>query len=1094
MSYNLTRTDGTPLLTLADGQTNTTTTSLTLIGKNYAGYGTFLNENFVKLLEHFSSVTAPDNPSVGQLWWQSSTKILKVYIGNNAWKSITGAQAEASSPTYKVTGDLWWDTTNQQLKVWSGASWITIGPSFTQTTGTSGAVADTIVDDALVTHVVVKFFVNNGLVAMLSKDNTFTPGNAIPGFSTVKPGLNLATGTVPGLKYWTTAENADYLGNVAASLYLRSDVSVPLTTQLEIRNLNGIAIQESNGTIDFTLGVASNFVNLISLVRGNGLKITTKPDLAAGALIDALTVDRNTGLIRVYNDPQDALGIATKNYVDSGLTTLQSSTNTNLTILGSQLVSNVAAINSNIGDIRLLKSTGTVSTPNGNVVANIVSLSANVGPFSGVIANQGSITANIKALAGNIGWTGLLSSDDLTVTGNINNFAANVGPMTFIAHQTTITSNIQAIAGNIGWTGNLSSDQLNITGNIKSFATNVGAMSNIAHQASITANIRALAGNIGWTGNLSSDQLNITGNIKSFATNVGPINAVGGQTIVANINTLWSNIGSVPTAGTASSVFGGQTIAANTTAIWGNIGENGNLSSDQTTVTGNIKSFATNVGAMTNIAHQATITANIRAIAGNIGWTGNLSSDQLNITGNIKSFATNVGPLSSVGGQTIVANIQALWGNVVPSGGTPGGQTLAANVTAIWSNIGVVPLSGVASSAFGGQTIAANTTAIWGNIGVNSNLSSDQATVTGNIKSFATNVGPLSSVGGQTIVSNVTAIWANIGSVPTAGTASSVFGGQTLAANTTAIWGNIGVKSNLSADQLTITGNIKSFATNVGPINAVGGMSVVANISAIWANIGSVPTAGTASSVFGGQSISANTTAIWANINSLASSIGGIGASTDTVLRDGTRSITGNLTPDATGTRAVGNVAYRFDAFGDTFDFTGAGHFHSSITTKNGINMGNSAASGRMGTIFATTFNGTATTAQYADLAERFESDSAYLPGTVVMLGGVNEITAAMEDASDEVFGVISTKPAHLMNNRDGYTDQTHPPVAMTGRVPVRVIGMVKKGDRLISAGNGVARAAKPGEYTAFNTIGRSLENKTTTGEGVVEATVKLNS
>ena len=80
------------------------------------------------------------------------------------------------------------------------------------------------------------------------------------------------------------------------------------------------------------------------------------------------------------------------------------------------------------------------------------------------------------------------------------------------------------------------------------------------------------------------------------------------------------------------------------------------------------------------------------------------------------------------------------------------------------------------------------------------------------------------------------------------------------------------------------------------------------------------------------------------------------------------------------------------------------------------------------------------------------------------------------------------------MNNQDGYTDQTHPPVAMTGRVPVRVTGTVKKGDRLISAGNGVARAANPGEYTAFNTIGRSLENKTTTGEGIVEATVKLNS
>lgn len=108
-------------------------------------------------------------------------------------------------------------------------------------------------------------------------------------------------------------------------------------------------------------------------------------------------------------------------------------------------------------------------------------------------------------------------------------------------------------------------------------------------------------------------------------------------------------------------------------------------------------------------------------------------------------------------------------------------------------------------------------------------------------------------------------------------------------------------------------------------------------------------------------------------------------------------------------------------------------------------------------------------------------------------LGGAEEITAASDDLSENVFGVISTKAAYLMNAGAG-SDETHPQIAMQGRVPVRVIGIVNKGDRLVSAGNGLARAAATGEYTPFNVIGRALESKTTSGEGTIEAIVKLNS
>jgi hypothetical protein len=130
--------------------------------------------------------------------------------------------------------------------------------------------------------------------------------------------------------------------------------------------------------------------------------------------------------------------------------------------------------------------------------------------------------------------------------------------------------------------------------------------------------------------------------------------------------------------------------------------------------------------------------------------------------------------------------------------------------------------------------------------------------------------------------------------------------------------------------------------------------------------------------------------------------------------------------------------------------------------------------------------------ATYADLAERFEADSFYDAGTVVELGGDKEITAVQYELSEDVFGVVSSTAAYLMNSAAG-DDTSHPPVAVGGRVPVKVIGKVRKGQRLVSAGNGIARAAKPGEATAFNIIGRALEHKTTDEIGAVEAFVKIN-
>jgi hypothetical protein len=127
--------------------------------------------------------------------------------------------------------------------------------------------------------------------------------------------------------------------------------------------------------------------------------------------------------------------------------------------------------------------------------------------------------------------------------------------------------------------------------------------------------------------------------------------------------------------------------------------------------------------------------------------------------------------------------------------------------------------------------------------------------------------------------------------------------------------------------------------------------------------------------------------------------------------------------------------------------------------------------------IRANIVHATSTTAMYADLAERYATDTPLETGEVVILGGNEEITKCMEDKSDAVFGVVSDAPAYLMNSEAGNND-THPAIALQGRVPVRVTGKGSAGDRIVSAGYGLARVAGTDEATTFNILGRLIQDK----------------
>ena len=112
MAYAINKTDGTVVATVADGTLDTSSSSLSLIGKNYAGYGEVLNENQIKILENFANTSSntPTSPLQGQIWYNTTANQLQVYNGSS-FKSVSGANVNSTEPTNTAQGDLWYDST-----------------------------------------------------------------------------------------------------------------------------------------------------------------------------------------------------------------------------------------------------------------------------------------------------------------------------------------------------------------------------------------------------------------------------------------------------------------------------------------------------------------------------------------------------------------------------------------------------------------------------------------------------------------------------------------------------------------------------------------------------------------------------------------------------------------------------------------------------------------------------------------------------------------------------------------------------------------------------------------------------------------------
>jgi len=303
--------------------------------------------------------------------------------------------------------------------------------------------------------------------------------------------------------------------------------------------------------------------------------------------------------------------------------------------------------------------------------------------------------------------------------------------------------------------------------------------------------------------------------------------------------------------------------------------------------------------------------------------------------------------------------------------------------------------------------------------------------------------------------------------------------------------GNITSGNVLTAGQVSATGNVTgaNFIGNVIP-PAGGAVSTTGNITGGNIIFGSGVVTGTGNIIGGnvlyGSGIVSGVGNVYSGyIFGNGSQLTGVSAAVSVTKFQ-------NGTTEGNAGSSGGNINFNIGGTSNVMVVATTGIVVTGVSTPSIEHTGSNAVGniGSSSSYFNRLF-ATATTALYADVAERFAADEELAPGTVVELGGAAEITRSQQDLSENVFGVISTNAAYLMNGGAG-EDNTHPPVAMTGRVPVQVIGVVRKGDRLVSAGSGVARAAQPGEATAFNVIGRALVDKPTTGSGTIEAIVTI--
>ena len=589
MAYTINLTDGTVFATISDGTINQIASGtpsvplVTLVGKNYAGYGEFLDENFVHLLESGSNTVAPTSPLTGQLWWDKTNNIMKVYSGTG-FKTITGSTSSASEPTTTViAGDLWFDSSNQQLKVYTGAAWLVVGPGYTSAQGTSGAIPETILNNVGATKYITSLYVNNVRVAVVFDGASFTPQSSLQAaFPTIYPGMTLSA-SVSGAVFAGSATNAQLLDSLDSSQFMRTDAATSTTGILRVQNNTGMFVGVSNV---FNVNTTSTDANIKSNISGGNLIIQanvagTTYNVASAlgasgtfAVANAATVGTTlvvTGNTTGGNLLTGGLICATGNVTGGNVNTVLVAATT-LSATGNVQGGNLrtGGLISAAGNISAANISGTYFLGNGSQLSGL-SLGVSVTKFT-----NGLTEGNIPAVDGNIAFSVGGTANVLVLTTSTAYFSANANVSAIEKGGSNIVGNIGAITG--GWfnqafvqtvnsttvsaSGNVTGGNLITAGAIS--AASVSASGNITAQNFI-GNVTVPAGSaVSTTGNITGGNI-LTGGRVSATGNVNGGNIISAAAISGTSLTV-----------TTGSVTLGSIVNGNAGNAVGNIGSAAN--------------------------------------------------------------------------------------------------------------------------------------------------------------------------------------------------------------------------------------------------------------------------------------------------------------------------------------------------------------------------------------------------------------------------------------------------------------------------------------------------------------------------------------
>jgi len=243
MAYTITPTNGQNPIVIADGTINTSTT-ITLVGKNYPNYGNILDQNLIKLLENSANTSAPYSPITGELWWDSGNRNLNVYTGS-AWKTLGSTTTGATAPTSNNNvGDLWWNTSTGTL--W-GYDNITQEYKLVGPIGGLADIETETLNDGSSNHICLTFKINGVRYMIFSIDAAFSPSPSIDGFQTIYPGLNLVSSAfLANAKFIGITQDSVTLDGLYPNSFVRADQNSSTIGTLSILNNNGLNVGTAN--------------------------------------------------------------------------------------------------------------------------------------------------------------------------------------------------------------------------------------------------------------------------------------------------------------------------------------------------------------------------------------------------------------------------------------------------------------------------------------------------------------------------------------------------------------------------------------------------------------------------------------------------------------------------------------------------------------------------------------------------------------------------------------------------------------------------------------------------------------------------------